>query len=476
MEKNKRREYIRYGAAVSRIGQSNIYFSYTREELNSVRYYQGDTDAIALTEEKQDLIDFYQVSNAYEVLNTLLFPGITNEQARIVNEHRDLSQLILDHMDQVLNIYENMASVFYKYTCNANRREVIYSNRFDRENSLQFLKEGKNCCFMSTKLCVDLEYFRKKSGLLLEKIEALPHILYLDVNEVLGAKGKFSSEREILFPPFCTVELEEEKLTAEEFEYKDINGNPPVAKYRVRIMDNDETTYSTWDRKQIRERLNLLKMKIVDKSRIENAKKVWDALKAEEALCQDEQKMYESWKSFIQEYVKLIFAQAGALDKKKDSLLMRYHMFCNELQDCIEKNNEKREKTQRRVERSSIANTTFSALVSFLLALSFVDNDSFQLAVKIAGLAFSCLSLVLVGICKAKAWEGKFQQRSVVFLKLDQLQRDLRYESSMDEDKLNEYIQRFKDILAMDMMYCETNVQSIVTHLDEAASENVFEK
>lgn len=473
METGKDNEYIRYGTFGMKIGWRDLYLSYSREELNALRYYQGDTSTICLVEEEKRVEDFYQISNAYEVLNTLLFSGISNEKVRIVDEKRKLSPLMLENISEVLHVYENLATLFYKYTINVGRQKTVIATRFDRENSLISLKEGENCSFMSATLAPDLEYFHKKSGLVLEIIEADPHILYIDVNEVLGKNNHFSSEREILFPPFCVINLEQQELSEEELTYTDIDNHPPLAKYKIHIIDNRETEYSTWTNERIQKEYQELKNRILDEAQIENAKSIWNTLKDGGSIPQTQGKTYEEWKRWIHKFVELSFAKAGRYVEKKSVLAQRYNMFCDELQDCIKKNNMMREAVKGNVEKSGIAVVVCGVLVSFFLALSFVNNSIMQMVVKIMGLVSSSVGLIITGICKAKAWEGKFQQRTIIYLKLDQLQRDLRYETNMNQGKLDNYIKQFKEILLADATYCENNVQMTITYLDETMKKDL---
>jgi len=61
---------------------------YTQDELNCSRYHKGVVEEIVLPEDKANLQDFYRISNAYEALNILLYPGVSSKQVCIVDEQR----------------------------------------------------------------------------------------------------------------------------------------------------------------------------------------------------------------------------------------------------------------------------------------------------------------------------------------------------------------------------------------------------
>ena len=73
---------------------------------------------------------------------------------------------------------------------------------------------------------------------------------------------------------------------------------------------------------------------------------------------------------------------------------------------------------------------------------------------------------IIIGICQSLALQGKWQQRTVTFLKLDELERDIRYDYEIDEEEMKQYIQRFKQILTNDDAGCETNTNKVVKYLD----------
>ena len=99
------------------MGNSYKYPFINKKEFQSLLFYQGASDHIELDPSESVLEDFYSIDNGYETINMLLFPGIENEKARLQIEKRDkISDKILNHMDELLEIYNRLYSAMCKYT------------------------------------------------------------------------------------------------------------------------------------------------------------------------------------------------------------------------------------------------------------------------------------------------------------------------------------------------------------------------
>lgn len=462
----QKRIRMRYGTLANNCAGTVAHLVYTQDELNSLRYYKGVIEQIVLREDKANLQDFYRISNAYEALNMLLYPGVSNEQVRIVDEQRKIYPEMLDNMWEILKIYENLATAIYKYTYSHHWRIPIQARRFDREASLDILKQGQSCAFMSTTLAPDLNYFHKKKGLVLEEVDAPAMVECLDVNEVLGNQNRLSEEEEILFPPFLKLTLEEDELNEQEQAYQDRDGKPPVGKYLIHITGSEIEGISVLNATRCDEKVEELKAQILKDEAILNAKTVWGMLSSGQALEEKQEKMYAEWKRAVQAYVKLIFCKAKGCITQKETLLKKGTLFQEELNCALETNNLYRKRYGQYVEITGIIMSVCSALVTFFLALSFADHEIFALVVKVIGLLLSCFSLITSGVCKSKVWEGKLKQRTYTYLKLDELQRDFRYEETLEDETLEKYVQRFKEILYADNTYCEKNTELAIDHLD----------
>lgn len=463
----KKQNAMRYGTMVNHCAGPLVHLVYTNDELNSLRYYKGAVDQIVLQEGKSQKQDFYSIPNAYEVLNMLLYPGISNEQSRIINEKRQIPDEMLDYMPEILKVYEDLATAIYKYTYSLPEKAAVKVHRFDREASLTVLKQGENTAFMSATLAPDLPYFHEKKGLILEEIEAPVMVEHIDVNEVLGQQSDLAEEKEILFPPFLRLKLEQIELNELEKSYKDFDGNPPVGKYLVRILGSGTELIHVSNAADYEEKLESLRVRILSGAEIDNARKILNAMRAGQTSESKQEAMYLAWKNAIQTYVRLVFCKAkSAIYQEKSTLLRKMALFQNELNCALTTNNTYRKLYSRYVETTGIIISICGALVTFCLALSFVDNEIFAMIVKISGLMLSCISLISSGICKSKVWEGKLKQRTYTYLKLDELYRDLRYEGVMNTEILEAYLKRYKEIINADNSYCEKNIEYAIDYLD----------
>ena len=463
----KKQNGIRYGAVTNHCEGSLVHLVYTNDELNSLRYYKGAVNQIVLLEDKVLMQDFYSIPNAYEVLNMLLYPGNDNEQARIVNEKRQIPDEMLDHMSEVLKVYENLATAIYKYAYSRHEQVAVKAHRFDREASLNVLEQGQNSAFLSATLAPDLLYFHEKKGLILEQIEVPATVEYLDFNEVLGCQSDLAEEREILFPPFLRLKLERAELTDLEKTYQDCDGKPPAGKYLVRILGSGIEPVHISNAADYEEKLKTLKVRILNDAETHNARDVWNAMSAGQTPKPEQEAMYLDWKKSVQTYVRLVFSRAkSGIYQEKSTLLRKVVLFQNELNCALATNNAYRKQYSRYVEATGIIMSVCGALVTFFVALSFVDNEIFAMIVKIIGLLLSCISLITSGICKSKVWEGKLKQRTDTYLKLDELLRDLRYEDTLNAEMLEGYLRRFKEIINADNTYCEKNTEIAIDYLD----------
>lgn len=207
-----------------------------REAIDAVRLYEGD---IRIRDEEGNLVNrqlfdsFYGDKNAYRTLNALLFPGISNEKSRIQREGKQLNPIFLEKIDKTIDIYCHI----FRFMCWEYRirdKEWVIAKRVERLSSLALLKQGQTLSFISaSKASYDKE-FAKKDGVILIEIHISPDVPYLDFEKALGMEYKNIGEREVLLAPFVDIEINEMELTLKEKRtIRDINGNPPVGKYRI---------------------------------------------------------------------------------------------------------------------------------------------------------------------------------------------------------------------------------------------------
>ena len=209
-------------------------------ERNCLRFYQGTVESYEINTEQEQIkytSSSYTTRKAYELLNMLLYPGINNEYTRICSEKRKIPYFLLRNMEEVLYVYENIFSLMCKNT-GIHRQDEFYLYRKDRMQSMEMVDAGCTFGFTSCSLEDDAdEYFmRKKDGILLLEFVVPDGIPYVDVNEVLR-ENRFSSQKEILLPPFVRFQKKSCPFTEKELAYKDMNHESPKAKYLLKVVD-----------------------------------------------------------------------------------------------------------------------------------------------------------------------------------------------------------------------------------------------
>ena len=435
--------------------QDNTFWKLSLNEINSILFYQGAVNNISLPEEKKDRLEFYQVNNAYELLNVLLFPGFENEKARFMEENRKVDMVLLDHISELVDIYLDIYSAMCKFTMSYGERH-LYTYRQDRINTYSYIQTGEIPSFVSTSLIKNVNpIFCKKAGVLLLEFLTDGDVVYLNMNEILGKLSIYPDEQEILFPPFLNVEYKEVQMTDEELQWRDLKGNPPEKKLLLKVKGDNA--------RRVEKALELAE--ILQKEKMENVKKIFVKLMCNEEPDEEEKKGYLEWKEMLQRYLRYQFVIIKSkIRKSRYQVELKKERLLHELEEYKMCTNEKREEYDRKVKYFSVALSILQPLAVFLLAISFIPK--IETLLKILSLLFTTMCTIIIGICQSLALQGKWQQRTVTFLKLDELERDIRYDYEIDEEEMKQYIQRFKQILTNDDAGCETNTNKVVKYLD----------
>lgn len=439
---------------------------FTENELNAIRFYQGDTESISDINERE-LEEFYNVKQAYNVLNVLLFPDIKNEIARY-SEGKILDTILVQHMPELLNIYCDLYSAMCKYTFRYEKRKTLLTKRADRKASLCAYSQGKNFSFLSTtsKRNVD-EYFCKKAELVLLDIEAEGNAEHINLNEVLG-NTLYSIEEEILYAPFLNVAMKEVKLDDSEKLLKDYNGQPPIGKYKLIITSSN--TISGKIRKNALENKSEEKIyrEIIDKKEISNVIEVWRSLEKGEELEDSREIQYIKWKEKVQEYLRRRFEAIKS--KYLDNVVeMRLDMLRQDISEYKKWTNEKRIEYDKTMIMFNIMLSIMQPLVAVAMALSFME--SIEVIAKIAGIILSGVCMILYRMNDALGIKGKLEQRTSTYLKLDELEREIRYEEFITEKKLCEFIEYFKAIISEDDKKSENNLRKMVSDFEKIGTK-----
>lgn len=103
------------------------------------------------------------------------------------------------------------------------------------------------------------------------------------------------------------------------------------------------------------------------------------------------------------------------------------------------------------------------------IALSFVDK--IDIWMKIFGIIASALALIIYRISEIYALRDRTEQRTETYLRLDELERDIYYESDMTEEKLEFYIDRLKKIIRDDNNWCKKYTRNTIGNYLNMATE-----
>ena len=455
------------------MGDSHKYPFINKKEFQSLLFYQGASDHIELDSSEKDLEEFYKINNGYETINMLLFPGIENEKARLQIEKRDkISDKILNHMDELLEIYNRLYSAMCKYTYHTQKNDKLLTYRDDRKHTYLCMQDGMNDSFLSTSFVADRKppadgssnYFQKKDGLVLMDVEALDTLEHVDMNDVLGDQSMYPGENEVLYPPFLYLDTELLPLTSEEEQLRDIHGNPPYGK--VHVMLKGSTIVAQDLTEEEKEELEKLRDKLIASGEIENTKTVWSAIRSgEESKYSKEIEQYCQWKKMLKLYLRESYAQikydvlnVGKQSVGKQMNQERAQVFLDDLKERTDEANDKR------IITGGIAGFFFS-----LNMLGYVSISCKNLSVdsRVIALLFTFLCIGLAAACKTLSLKDKLRQRTIEFLDYDKLQNDWTYEKEKTEDKLERYVRRMRQIEEQDNKRCQQYTDRMIRNMSE---------
>ena len=176
----------------------------TEDEIKAIKIYQGaNIPKIALT----------RCGDAHKIMNSLMFPGISEELSRIFIEGEySLNPEALLKPEEILKIQEDLYSAMYKYGKQKKGKEKTV--RFGRKSSTSEMKKRGEIVqnLSTTKNFEEVLAFEKNIGDYFE-IEIEPGTACIDINEILGKESQFYEEDEILIAPYNKVEINEKELT-----------------------------------------------------------------------------------------------------------------------------------------------------------------------------------------------------------------------------------------------------------------------
>ena len=217
-----------------------------RKDIDMLRFYGGDihqknkegeyviTNNLVNPKNKEDVL--WGDRDAYRTLNALLFDGIENEKERIYKEKRKLNPVFIELIENTLEIYRGIFAVMCRKK--GNQLSVSKVKRVDRKASLMAYLKGHTESFVS---CTNGEYddeFASKNNIILLEIESLENTPYVDYQQVITMQEYCNyDEKEVLFPPFLSLNVSEIELTTKDNHIRDMYGQPPVGKYLLKMEE-----------------------------------------------------------------------------------------------------------------------------------------------------------------------------------------------------------------------------------------------
>ena len=197
-------------------GQLLEALEYTDRERQALSIYTGG----AINKREPLATDKY----VYEIMNMLMFPGLSNEAARI---HEDQKVIPARYMFYTRDLLESMTDI-YSVACKYSKTVInpIHFRRMDRMATLEAIENNHQIySFLSCTLNQHYGDFPKLHTAFIEG-DAIPGEIgeqgpiVMDVGRVLGKDYFYKSERELMIAPTTgnnfTIENANDSMTAEE--------------------------------------------------------------------------------------------------------------------------------------------------------------------------------------------------------------------------------------------------------------------
>lgn len=269
------------------------------------------------------------------------------------------------------------------------------------------------------------------------------------------------------------LELTKEELT---YTYEDQDNRPPIGKYKIRIGNNLTICRPASNLELLRrEKMSLLSV-IKNEHLHDNAKKVWKTYNLRQKPNADEIDKYLEWKNKLQTYVRIrekeiyyeIFGGTSRVDEKRKELM-------NECIECIRKAakdaNNRREEYEKELIKQNIVLAVIQSIAAFFISLSLLELNMYQLTLndilKILGIGFTLTAFTIYRIFNSLSLGGKIRQRTRTYMKLDELNRDIRFTRKWTDSDIDRFIERYKQIIREDNSQCVENTEQFLKLLDE---------
>ena len=430
----------------------------TRKEKDAIRFYQGDIrkrDADGNLIENSKQPGFYGIEGAYRTMNCLMFDGVKNEEDRITEGNGKLEPVLFEEIDKVIEIYCDIYRAMCKYAVGINnmKKKIVY--RTERGCTIEELKKGSTCSFMSTSQeRIVEEFFRKKKELTILEIIYPQNVPHIDFLQILGDEYLFKQQKEVLLPPFLDIELEEAELGEAEKGYRDIDNKPPCTKYIVYIKGirkrNPET--ESKQRKPLDKERNLLSSQILQK------------LINREEISEEEKEIYLIWKKDVQGVIWQELKKIREQYYGPETIDVRQKLE-EDIRKMIQEFNQKRKKYKKKIQVYNWILVTMNTIPLAAIALSFIE--AIESPMKITAIITSAVSVWVSNILKSEVYHMKMTQRTKTYLYLCELKRDIKYENIWNTELEKKYVDRYKEIMKEDTVMSLKNLEAQVKNLEE---------
>ena len=429
----------------------------TKKEIDAIRFYQGDirkrTGDASFSEYEQET-GFFGIPGAYRTMNCLMFDGIENEKERIAEGTTDLNPQVFLEIEKVVGVFCDIFRAMCKSTKTREDNSIMQTlYRTDRGVSVREMKEQRRTISFTSTSKVDCpkEYFKKKKNLTLLEIIVPPDIPCLDFEKILGNDYYFADQKEILLPPFVHASIFEVKLTKEEEAYRDEDDLSPQGKFII-VLENIALPDQIKTTQECAAELLVLKEKKVKMAYF------LEKMTRKEELTEQEIEEYSAWK---REFKKIIIERFRAIQSEYsaggDSLLNRRRSLETEISDRIKDFDECRKRYKNHMRICNLSLAAASVVPLLCVTLSFIQG--IELHMKIAAAITSAVAMLLTRILKAEAYHLKLYQRTKTCLYLRDLFRQMKYEHDWSEEKVEEYVDRFRAIMIEDTNMSLQNLQ-----------------
>lgn len=429
---------------------------FTTKEIDAVRFYQGD---IRLRMEDGQLSDkemnkgFFGIQHAYRTMNCLMYDGIDNEKERIREKNNCLNSELFRKVDKIIEVFCDIYRAMCKNVTNNTKTQNMLVYRTERGVSIRELKKGHTISFTSaSKENKPEEFLLKKIDLALLEIVFDAKLPHLDFEEVFGKDYYYREQREVLLPPFLKIELKELELTKDEQQYKDANGHSPCAKYLVWVR-NEQSTYMG----QVICQENLLTVE-----RNEKSAKILEKIIRKEHLTDKEIEKYSRWKNDVRTIIWNNFQQIHSEFFPK-VVSNQKEMLNEDVKNMMKEFDSKRKKYKKIVRWCNFTLVMTNTIPLACMTLSFVE--SIQDFMKIAAVITSTFSILISQILKVEAYDLKLQQRSRTYLRLCDLNREIKFEKNWNQHKEKEYVRKYRKIMQED---AENSLQNVKMQAENA--------